>query len=108
MPAKQLRRAQSASSLCTKSHHPEVNGTLQSEAEWIYYGFISGKFTPHETLLHARFLQQRDPESYEYLKWLGKRYMWPFVHGDVLKPNAEKWNRPRIYKTRGAIGKLLQ
>ena len=106
MPAK-LRRAQSACTLSTESHSKEIGGTLLDEAEWIYYGFISHKFTTNEFMHHARNLKFRDPESYEYLIWLGKRWMWPFVKGDILRENVEKWHRLRIYQTKKKIASLL-
>ena len=58
-------------------------------------------------MCHTRFLKMRDPEAYEYLIWLSKRFVWPFVHGDVLKPGVEKWRRCRIWKTRKRLFDML-
>ena len=103
----EMRRVQSDCALCTTSHQQEIGGTLLDDAERIYYGFISHKFTTNEFMHHARNLKCRDPESYEYLIWLGKRWMWPFVQGDILRPNVEKWHRIRIFQTKKKIANLL-
>ena len=43
MPAK--RRSKSADALCAGFDYTEVSGGLLHEAEWAYYGYMSGKFT---------------------------------------------------------------
>ena len=93
--------------LCTKSHHTEIDGTLQDDAEWIYYGFICGKFTKNEFLIHVRNLRKRDTEAYEYLIWLSRRHKWVFVQGDVLKEGVEKWKRPHMYKMKNYLKQIL-
>jgi len=81
---------------------------MLDRAEEIYYGILSGKYTPHEFLVYARNLKRLDPESYEYLRWLAKRYRWVFVRGDVLRPGVEKWKRPMIMRFKNYISNLLQ
>ena len=83
-------------------------GSLLSQAEWIYYGFISSKFTENKFLIQVRNLRKLDSESYEYLIWLSRRYKWVFVHGDVLKEGVEKWKRPSTYKMKNYLNKILK
>ena len=106
MPIK-LQRSRSCHELPTKTDHEENHGNLLSEAERCYYGYINGKFTQHEFLIYARNLRRLDPESYDYLKWLGARWIWVFVQGDVLKPDVEKWKRVRLFRIRNKLKELL-
>ena len=106
MPAG-VRRCRSLDALPTRSDNNEVCGTLLCEAERCYYGYISGKYTEHEFLIYARHIRRLDTESYDYLKWLGARWIWVFVQGDVLKPGVEKWKRVRLFRVRNKLKELL-
>ena len=107
MPRK-LQRSRSCHDLPAKTNYEEDNGTLLSEAERSYYGYISGKFTLNEFKIYARHIKSADSEAFGYLKWLAAREKWVFVQGDVLRPGVEKWKRPRLWQVRKLLMRVLR
>ena len=107
MPRK-LQISRSCHALHTEANYEENHGTLLSESERCYYGYISGKFTLYEFKIYARHIKSADTEAFGYLKWLAAREKWVFVQGDVLHPGVEKWKRPRLWQARKILMRVLR